>query len=66
MLVGERFTKNGKTYEVTAVWGSEYGFREATETTPVFEETKEVPTFEEEVKEAIEAPRKKGGRRKKA
>ena len=64
MVVGERFTKNGKTYEVTAVWGTEYGFKEVKEA-PV-EETKEIPTFEEEVEEVIEAPKKRAGRRKKA
>ena len=58
--------------EVTAVYeGEEYGFKEVTEELPVFEEPKveeieETPTFEEEVEEVIEAPKKRGGRRKKA
>jgi len=69
MVVGERFTKNGKTYQVTEIWGDEYGFCEVTdEILPVFEEKVEeveTPTFEEEVEEEI-APKKRGGRRKKA
>ena len=63
MVVGEKFTRDGKTYVVTEVWGQNYGMREVKEDLPVFEET---PTFEEEVKEAIEAPKKKVVRRKKA
>ena len=59
MVVGEKFTKNGKTYVVTQVWGNNYGFREV-EDLPVFEETKAV----EEVPE--EKPVKRVGRRKKA
>lgn len=70
MVVGERFTKDGKTYEVIDVWGTNYSFKEVKdEPLPVFEETEEVketPTFEEEVEEVIEAPKKRGGRRKKA
>ena len=67
--VGERFTLNGKLYEVTDVWGEEYGFKEVTEELPVFEEPKneeieETPTFEEEVEEVIEAPKKRGRRKK--
>ena len=58
MVVGEKFTRNGKTYVVTQVWGDNYGFREV-EDIPVFEETPK-----EEVKE--EAPKKKVVRRKKA
>ena len=60
MKVGDRFTKNGKTYEVSEVWGTNYGFHEVE--TP--EEVKEIPTFEEEVEEAIEAPKKRGRRKK--
>ena len=63
MIPGEKFTRDGKTYIVTEVWGNNYGFREVKEELPVFEET---PSFEEEVKEAIEAPKKKVVRRKKA
>ena len=63
MVVGEKFVRDGKTYVVTEVWGQNYGMREVKEDLPVFEET---PTFEEEVKEAIEAPKKKVVRRKKA
>ena len=67
MVVGERFTKNGKTYVVSEVWGTNYGFREV-EDLPVFEETvpeKEIVTEpKEEVKE--EAPKKRVVRRKKA
>lgn len=71
MVVGERFTKNGKTYEVTEVYGNEYGFKEVKEEAlPVFEEKveveEEIPDFEKEVEEVIEAPKKRGGRRKKA
>ena len=58
MNVGDRFTRNGKTYVVTQVWGSNYGMRE------VEDEVQEVPVFEETVKE--EAPKKKVVRRKKA
>lgn len=60
MNEGDRFTMNGKTYVVTQVWGSNYGFREVEEDLPKFEET---PTFEEEVKEA---PKKRVVKRKKA
>lgn len=63
MVVGEKFTRNGKTYVVTEVWGQNFGMREVEDDLPAFEET---PTFEEEVKEAIEAPKKKVVRRKKA
>ena len=64
MQVGDRFTRNGKTYVVSEVWGENYGFREA-EDLPVFEETKEEP--KEEPKEVIEEePVKKTRRRKKA
>lgn len=66
MVVGEKFVRDGKTYVVTEVWGQNYGMREVKDEvkeTPVFEET---PSFEEEVKEAIEAPKKKVVRRKKA
>lgn len=61
MNVGDRFTRNGKTYVVTQVWGTNYGMREIED-----EEVKKVPVFEEtpEVKE--EAPKKKVVRRKKA
>lgn len=61
MVVGEKFTRNGKTYVVTQVWGENYGFREV-EDLPVFEETKE--EVKEEVKE--EKPVKRVVRRKKA
>lgn len=60
MVKGERFTRNGKTYEVLDVFGTNYSFRE------VEEVKKELPTFEEEVEQAIEAPKKKVVRRKKA
>lgn len=64
MVVGEKFTRNGKTYVVTQVWGENYGFREV-EDLPVFEET--VPE-KEEVKEEVkeEKPVKRVVRRKKA
>lgn len=57
MVIGEKFKRDGKTYIVTDVWGTNYGFREIKE---------ELPTFEEEVNEAIETPKKKVVRRKKA
>ena len=63
MKVGDRFTKNGKTYEVSEVWGTNYGFHEVEEKV-IPEEVKEIPTFEEEVEEAIEAPKKRGRRKK--
>lgn len=66
MVVGEIITRDGKTYVITDVWGNNFGMREVKDEvkgTPVFEET---PSFEEEVKEAIEAPKKKVVRRKKA
>lgn len=59
MNVGDRFTRNGKTYVVTQVWGDNYGMRE------VEDEVKEVPVFQETV-EKEEAPKKKVVRRKKA
>ena len=59
MNVGDRFTRNGKTYVVTQVWGNNYGMREVDD-----EEAKEVPVFEETPVE--EAPKKKVVRRKKA
>lgn len=63
MEVGQRFTKNGKTYVVTEVWGTNFGMREVTEDElPTFEAEK---TFEEEVEAAIEEPKKKVTRRKK-
>lgn len=64
MVVGERFVKDGKTYEVSEVWGNNYGFHE------VKDEVKEVPVFEapvEEVKEEIpveEVKKPKRGRKK--
>ena len=61
MNVGDRFTRNGKTYVVTQVWGNNYGMREVEEDVPVFEETTEEP-----VEEVKEAPKKKVVRRKKA
>lgn len=66
MVVGEKIVRDGKTYVVTEVWGpnnTNFGMREIKEDLPVFEET---PSFEEEVKEAIEAPKKRVVRRKKA
>ena len=63
MVVGERFVKDGKTYEVSEVWGNNYGFHEVKEEV-IPEEVREIPTFEEEVEEAIEAPKKKGRRKK--
>lgn len=46
MFVGERFKKDGKTFEVTAlIDGGNYAFKEVSPE-PVF-----TPTFEEEVKE---------------
>ena len=63
MVVGERFTKNGKTYVVSEVWGTNYGFREV-EDLPVFEETVPEKEIVEEPKE--EAPKKRVVRRKKA
>lgn len=69
MNVGDKFTRNGKTYVVTQVWGENYGMREWGDNYGMREladEVKEVPVFEEtpEVKE--EAPKKKVVRRKKA
>ena len=66
MVVGERFVKDGKTNEVSEVWGNNYGFHEVKEEVkePITEEDREIPTFEEEVEEAIEAPRKRGRRKK--
>lgn len=66
MVVGERFVKDGKTYEVSEVWGNNYGFHEVKEEVkePIAEEVREIPTFEEEVEEAIEAPKKRGRRKK--
>ena len=66
MVVGERFVKDGKTYEVSEVWGNNYGFHEVKEEVkePITEEVREIPTFEEEVEEAIETPRKRGRRKK--
>lgn len=59
MYVGERFKKDGKTYEVTAVISeSNYAFKEVGNE-PVF-----IPTFEEEVEEVKETKAKRG--RKKA
>lgn len=63
MVVGEKITRDGKTYVVTDVWGNNFGMREVKDEVPVFEETL---SFEEEVKEAIETPKKKVVRRKKA
>ncbi|WP_034452442.1 hypothetical protein [Butyrivibrio sp. AE2032] len=61
MVVGEKITRDGKTYVITDVWGNNFGMREVKEeeNVPVFEET---PV--EEVKE--ETPKKKVVRRKKA
>lgn len=64
MKIGDRFIKDGKTYEVSDVWGNNYGFREVKEEVTPVEEVKEVPTFEEEVEEVIEAPKKRGRRKK--
>ena len=39
MYIGERFEKDGKTYEVTSVFGTNYGFKEVEpvkKTIPVF------------------------------
>lgn len=43
MYVGERFEKDGKTYEVTSVFGTNYGYKE------VKEEKVELPVFVEKV-----------------
>jgi len=59
MVIGERFTKNGKTYEVTQVnpWG--YGYKQVKEEVfaPTFDskkvETSEVFPVEEEVKKPV-------------
>lgn len=62
MVVGERFVKDGKTYEVSEVWGNNYGFHEVKDEAPVAEET---PV--EEVKEEIpveEVKKPKRGRKK--
>ena len=52
MVVGERFVKDGKTYEVSEVWGNNYGFHEVKEEAPKVEEAlvveEEIPV--EEVK----------------
>lgn len=57
MYIGERFEKNGKTYEVTSVFGSNFGFKEVE---PV---KKVVPVFDdkEDEKPVVKkrAPRKK-------
>lgn len=56
MYVGERFKKDGKTFEVTAlIEGGNYAFKEVTNE-PVFK-----PTFEEEV---VEETKVKRGRKK--
>ena len=59
MVVGEKFTRDGKTYVVTDVWGNNFGMREVKEeeNVPVFEDTPEVKE---------ETPKKKVVRRKKA
>lgn len=61
MVVGEKITRDGKTYVITDVWGNNFGMREVKEeeNVPVFEDT---PV--EEVKQ--ETPKKKVVRRKKA
>ena len=61
MKVGDRFKKDGKTYEVTNVINeTNYGFKEVEEE-PVFDPG---ISFEEEVKE--ETAKSKGRGRKKA
>ena len=58
MKVGDRFTKDGKNYEVTRIIDSKnYGFKEVAEE-PVFQ-----PTFDEEVEK--EVVKSKGRGRKK-
>lgn len=52
MYVGERFEKDGKTYEVTSVFGTNYGYKE------VKEEKVELPVFVEKVPK--KTTRKKG------
>ena len=64
MNIGDRFTKNGKTYEVTAIneWG--YGFKKVTD--EVFEVTEEVPeTTPEVVEEEVPVVKKPRARRTK-
>ena len=46
MYIGERFEKNGKLIEVTAVCGTNYAFKEVKETKvdiPVFADEEEKP-----------------------
>ena len=55
MYVGERFKKNGKTYEVTAIISdTNYAFKEVGDE-PVF-----TPSFTEEVEEVKETKAKRG------
>lgn len=55
MVVGERFKKDGKTYEVTAIISDcNYAFKEVGEE-PVFN-----PSFEEEVEEVKETKARRG------
>lgn len=59
MYVGERFKRDGKTYEVTSVINeTNYGFKEVADE-PVFDPG---PSFEEEVKQ--EETKTRRGRKK--
>lgn len=59
MVVGERFVKDGKTYEVSEVWGNNYGFHEVKEEAPKVEEA---PVVEEIPVEEVKKPKR--GRKK--
>ena len=44
MYIGERFERDGKTYEVTSVFGTNYGFKEVSSVkkqVPVFDDTED-------------------------
>jgi len=62
MYIGERFEKDGKTYEVTSVFGSNYGFKEVEAVNvniPVFDDEPK-----EEVKEEVKEPVRRGRKKK--
>lgn len=65
MYIGERFVKDGKTYEVTSVFGTNFGFKEveAVKTDiPVFKD--EEPEPKEVKEEPKEAPVRRGRKKK--
>jgi len=54
MYIGEKFERDGKVYEVTAVCGTNYAFKEVKETKV------EIPVFaDEEEKPVVKRGRKK-------